>query len=147
MSTHLREIKISMQKSETDFENFKISSSRDSYLFFKNQFEDSINIYESVYVLYLDQAHNCIGWIKVSQGGINSSIVDLRLILSIALKCLATAFIICHNHPSGNLRPSAEDKKITERLKEAGKLLDIIILDHLIITEDSYFSFADEGLI
>lgn len=147
MTTYLREIKISMQKNENDFENFKINSSRSSYQFFKKQLGETINVFESVLVIYLDNSLNSLGWLKVSQGGINSSIVDVRLIMGTALKCFATGFIICHNHPSGNLNPSREDKHITEKLKEAGKLLDIQIMDHLIITEDNYFSFADDGMI
>lgn len=147
MTTYLREIKISMQKNENDFESFKINSSASSYQFFKKQFGETINVFESVFVIFLDNRLNSLGWLKVSQGGISSSIVDIRLVMGTALKCLASGFIICHNHPSGSLNPSQEDKNITEKLKEAGKILDINVLDHLIITEESYFSFADEGII
>src|SRR5690606_9747932 len=114
---------------------------------FKLLFGDDINIYESVFVIYLNQSNQPLGWRKISQGGVSSSIVDVRMVLMPAVHCLASSFIICHNHPSGSMTPSREDRRITDQLKEAGKLLGINILDHVIISENSYYSFADEGLI
>lgn len=148
MKKYIREVKITLQKNETDLEQFKIRSSRDSANFFIKQFGESIDVFESVEVIFLDNALNSLGWMRVSQGGLNQSIVDVRLIFASALNCLATSFIMCHNHPSGNRQPSAEDLKITEQLKEAGNFLNIKILDHLIIFPDkSYYSFADEAII
>jgi len=83
----------------------------------------------------------------VSQGGISGTIIDVRIIMKMALDKLASSIILCHNHPSGNLIPSEADKEITKKIKEAGKFMDIPVLDHLIIGNDAYFSFADEGLI
>jgi DNA repair protein RadC len=83
----------------------------------------------------------------ISQGGISGTIIDVRIILKMALDNLACSLILCHNHPSGNLMPSEADKEITRKMKEAGKLLDIAVLDHLIIGNNAYFSFTDEGLM
>ena len=148
MKKYIREVKISLQKSKTDIEQFKINSSRDSAEFFIKQFGETIDVFESVKIIFLDNSLKSLGWMQVSQGGLNQSIVDLRLIFASALNCLATSFIICHNHPSGNKNASAEDIKITEQLKEAGKLLNIRVIDHIIIFPDhSYYSFADDAQI
>ena len=145
---YIREISISMKKSNNQMLKFQLTSSRDSFEFFRNQFDDSIGVYESVMVLYLDNSNNTIGWQKHSQGGLNTCLVDVRLIMATALTSLANGVVICHNHPSGSLRPSTPDDNITAKLVEAGKILDIRVLDHLIITEDNgYFSYADDGRI
>lgn len=147
-TTYLQEIKLTLSKTEEHPAQYEtLTSSRDAAALFKMLFADEIGMFESVFCIYLNQKNAPIGWRKISQGGISSSIVDVRLVLVPALNCLASGFIICHNHPSGNLKPSAEDRKITEQLKEVGKIMSIKLLDHLIITEKSYFSFADEGLI
>ena len=83
----------------------------------------------------------------MSSGGISGTIVDIRLILGVALKCLASGIILAHTHPSGELTPSRVDRELTQKLKEAAKLMDISLLEHLIITNEGYFSFADEGLV
>jgi DNA repair protein RadC len=83
----------------------------------------------------------------VSQGGLAGTIIDVRLILKTALEKLACSMILCHNHPSGNLIPSQADKDITTKIHDAGKLMDIPVLDHIIIGNNSFFSFGDEGLI
>ena len=83
----------------------------------------------------------------MAMGGITGCVVDVRIILAVALKTLATGIILVHNHPSGNLKPSREDLKITEQLKSSCDLIGITLLDHLIITKEDYFSFADDGLL
>ena len=83
----------------------------------------------------------------LSKGGMTGTVVDVRLLFAIALKATATAVIAAHNHPSGSLRPSEQDIKLTRKIKHGGQLLDIKIHDHLIVTEDGYFSFQDEGLM
>jgi DNA repair protein RadC len=98
--------------------------------------------------MYLNNANEIIGIHKLSKGGITATIIDIRILLATALKCLATGIIVSHNHPSGNLVPSKLDKDLTEKLKAACKLLDINLLDHVIIVPDNaYFSFVDEGLL
>jgi DNA repair protein RadC len=85
-----------------------------------------------------------LGWHKISEGGIDGTVIDPRLIFSVALKGLACSIIIAHNHPSGNLQPSKQDIAITERIKQAGKLLGIQLQDHLILSNEGSFSFANE---
>jgi DNA repair protein RadC len=109
--------------------------------------KDSLEIYESVIVVFLNRANKTIGWMKVSQGGLSGTIVDNRLILATALKGLAQGIILAHNHPSGNLQPSEGDTRMTKKLKEACELLDIAFLDHLILTAEGYYSFTDNGEI
>jgi DNA repair protein RadC len=85
--------------------------------------------------IFLNRQNNTIGWFKVSQGGLSGTVIDIRLILATALNCLASAIILCHNHPSGNLHPSEADISMTKKLQEASKLMDIQVLDHIILTE------------
>ena len=126
----------------------RIQSSEDAYLQCLYFFSlENLNIKEEAVVLFLNRSNRVLGGYKVSSGGITGTIVDVRLILSIALKCLASGIIIAHNHPSGELIPSRTDKELTQKLKEAAKLMDISLLDHLIITCEAYYSFADEGVI
>ncbi|MXV37498.1 DNA repair protein RadC [Flavobacteriaceae bacterium Ap0902] len=102
---------------------------------------------EEFYIMFLNQANKVIVIERVSSGGIASTIVDSRVIFSKALENKATSIIAAHNHPSGNLKPSSADKRITQDIKAAGELLHIPLLDHLIITQTEYLSFADEGLL
>jgi DNA repair protein RadC len=88
-----------------------------------------------------------IGSYQLSKGGITGTIADVRLILSVALKTLASGLILAHNHPSGNLKPSEADKHITSKIRQAAKLLDIELLDHIIISSEGYYSFMDDGKI
>lgn len=103
--------------------------------------------YEEFWVLILNRSNRVVHKRKISQGGITGTVTDIRLILKLALDSLATALILCHNHPSGNLQPSDADISITRRLKESASLMDISLLDHIIIAGKNYFSFADENLI
>lgn len=144
--TLAREIKVNFTVNES-FAPYKIACSEDVYKYAKPLFCESINIYESVYALFFDNSNQLLGFYKVSQGGITSSVVDVRLLLSTALNCLATSLILIHNHPTGNLKPSVEDMKITNQIKEASSLLNIRLLDHMIVTNSGFFSFADEGLL
>ncbi|MGI0107615.1 RadC family protein [Salinimicrobium sp. WS361] len=103
--------------------------------------------HEEFWILYLNNSNKVIQELPLSKGGITGTLVDVRLAYKQALNLGATATILVHNHPSGNLNPSAADKQLTQKFKTAGESLDIKVLDHLIITEKSYFSFADEGLL
>ena len=126
-----------------------IKSPFEAYVVLREFFsDDTIQLNEQFMVLYLNKRNRVLGVYPAFVGGITSTVVDLRLILSIALTTLATSIVLCHNHPSGALKPSKEDIDITHRIKEAAKYLDIVVQDHIIITfEQKYFSFADEGLI
>ena len=103
--------------------------------------------HEEFWLLMLNRANRVLGRYKVSQGGLSGTVIDNRIILKKALDNLASSIIVCHNHPSGNKQPSDADLKITEKLKKAAEMLEIKLLDHVIIADKSYFSFADEGLI
>lgn len=102
---------------------------------------------EQFKILLLNRANRVIGCCEISTGGMCSTVVDPKIIFVAAIKACASSIILAHNHPSGNLTPSSSDIELTKKLKEGGKLLDIMVLDHIIITSESYLSFADEGLI
>lgn len=124
----------------------KLNSSTEVYEVVKKCFNpDTFLFQEQFIVLMLNNSNKVLGFYPMSIGGLSSTIVDIRLIFSTAIKTLATSIILAHNHPSGSLQPSQADKNITQKVKEAGQLLDIRLLDHLIVTDESYFSFADEG--
>ncbi|GAA4155879.1 DNA repair protein RadC [Chryseobacterium ginsenosidimutans] len=122
-----------------------ISKSNDAYLILKNHLSDLRT--EEFWALFLNQSNKVIHIAQLTQGGINQSIVDVRVLFKTALDHFSTGIIIAHNHPSGNLKPSREDIDITQKIKEAGNFLSVQLLDHLIITQNSYFSFSDEGLL
>lgn len=103
--------------------------------------------HEEFWVIYLNNSNKVIDRFQLSKGGITGTLVDVRLALKKALEVGATAIILSHNHPSGNLNPSTADKQLTQKLKTGGESLDIKVLDHIIVTEKSYFSFADEGIL
>jgi DNA repair protein RadC len=125
----------------------EVTSSSDAYHILKEHYpEKQIALKEYFVVMYLNQANRVIGVQKLSVGGLTSAIADVRLLFGTALKVLATGLVISHNHPSGNTRPSLQDRNLTKQVKEAGKLLDIKLLDHLILTpDDHYISMADNG--
>lgn len=103
--------------------------------------------HEEFWIVYLNNSNKVIQTGQVSKGGITGTMVDVRLVMKTAIQLGATALILAHNHPSGSLKPSAADQEITKKLRTAGENLDIKILDHLIITDSSYYSFADEGIL
>lgn len=103
--------------------------------------------HEEFWVLFLSNSNKVLAKSQVSKGGLTATVVDIRLLFKRALELVSVAIIVCHNHPSGKLQPSVADKNLTEKMKQAGNTLDIKLLDHLIITEKAYFSFADEGLL
>lgn len=103
--------------------------------------------HEEFWILYLNNSNHILLKQQLSKGGITGTLVDIRLVLKQALELNAVAIILAHNHPSGTLKPSDADKKLTQKLKKAAESLDIKVLDHLIITEKAYFSFADENLL
>jgi DNA repair protein RadC len=103
--------------------------------------------HEEFWVLLLNRANKIIDKKKISSGGVSGTVVDPKMLFRIAIQDLASSIILCHNHPSGNKKPSEADIKLTKQLKEAGKFLEIPILDHIIITDQDFFSFADEGMM
>ncbi|KFF19688.1 RadC family protein [Chryseobacterium sp. JM1] len=122
-----------------------ISNSGDAYLILKNHLTDLRT--EEFWAVFLNQSNKVVHISKLTQGGISQSIVDVRILFKTALDHFSTGIIIAHNHPSGSLKPSTEDLNITQKIKEAGSTLSIQLLDHIIITQDTYCSFSDEGLL
>lgn len=125
-----------------------IKNSKDGYeLLLKTWDENKIDFVEQFKVLFLNRAKGVLGIYEVSSGGITGTVADLRLIFAASLKANACSIIISHNHPSGNLKPSQADEQLTQKIKQAGMLLDINLVDHIIVTTEGYYSFADEGLL
>jgi DNA repair protein RadC len=114
---------------------------------FRSIWSDNVELREEFNILLLNRANHVLGWFQVSVGGTAGTLIDPKLIFSVALKCNASGIILCHNHPSGNLNPSNSDNELTKKLKNGSNLLEIQILDHIILTAESYFSFADEGVL
>lgn len=142
----LTEILISYKNKNQDA--VKVSSSVDVYNFILNHWDDdTLDIQENVKMLLLNSSNTILGVYDVSRGGINSTVIDLRLVLSVALKCLASSIILVHNHPSGNINPSEQDREFTKKIKSACKFLEIQLFNHIIITRHDYYSFADNGYI
>lgn len=121
----------------------------DAYNLFKQNWdENKIEFIEQFKVLFLNRANKVLGIFELSTGGITGTVADPKLVFTAALKMNACNIILCHNHPSGNVKPSMADENLTKKIKEAGKYLDLPVIDHIIISgEDGYYSFADEGLL
>lgn len=123
----------------------QIKCSRDVAEIFQPLLSDLLH--EEFWILFLNRSNKVINRMKLSQGGISGTVTDVRIVMKKAIEYLASGIIVCHNHPSGNLNPSESDTKITQKIREAGNLMDIQLLDHLIISEKDYYSFADNGLL
>lgn len=125
----------------------QVLSSKNSADVFRQYFDvyEEIEVVESFYALYLNRRNTPVGIYKVGQGGICGTVVDIKLVCKMALDCLASSVIICHNHPSGETTPSKNDIDVTNKIKAALSLLDTNLLDHIILTKNTYLSFADEG--
>lgn len=124
-------------------ERTKVTSSKDIFELMSPQLSDLPH--EEFWMVLLNRANKVISTIQLSTGGITGTVADVRLIFNIAIKSNAISIILCHNHPSGNITPSGEDISLTKKLREAGVILEIAVLDHLIIADRKYYSFADEG--
>jgi DNA repair protein RadC len=123
----------------------QLTSSKDAYDYLKHDLK--YKTIEEFWVLHLNRANTIVGKENISKGGMTATTADPKVIFGGALGAKATSIIICHNHPSGNLKPSQADIELTKKLVNAGNFLDLKVLDHLIITDKSYYSFADEGMI
>ena len=126
----------------------KITCSKDAYkLLLGTWDENKIELVEQFKVLLLNRGNRVLGIYEVSTGGITGTVADLRLIFAAALKANSIYIMLSHNHPSGNLKPSRADDQMTAKFKEAGRYLDITVLDHLIVSKEGYYSYADEGVL
>ncbi len=142
------ELKVSYTRDTGKFIAGKIGSAVDTANFLRTTFhKGELQLQESIVVLYLNQSNRIIGYYRHSKGSITSATADIRIILGTALKCAAVALIICHNHPSGNLSPSKADELLTQKIKEAALFMEIKLLDHIVVTNEEYFSFAEQGLL
>ena len=135
----------SLKYTKSEIQKTKITTSESASNVIRKFYFDDINIYESFFILLLNRANNTTGFAKISQGGTAGTFVDIKIIAKYAVESLSSAVIICHNHPSGNIKPSEVDINITKKIKDALLLLDIRLTDHIILSENNYYSFADNG--
>lgn len=126
----------------------KINSVKDCYQLLKELWnQNTIEMQEEFKVMLLNRGNKVIGVYEASSGGLTGTVADPRLILAVAIKSLAVSIILSHNHPSGNLKPSRADEEMTQKIKVAASYHDIRVIDHIIITSEGYYSFADEGVL
>jgi DNA repair protein RadC len=132
-------------ESSSEEEREKITASKDAYRILKGNLADLPH--EEFWALYLNRANKVIEKSFISRGGVSGTVADFKIIFKRGLELLASSVVLAHNHPSGNLTPSDEDRKITKKFNEAARLLDMSLTDHIIITDSGYYSFRDEGQI
>jgi DNA repair protein RadC len=145
---HVAEISIEYKSKVKPKDRPQVVTAYDAYKVFEKSWnEHTMDLMEEFKVIFLNNGNKVLGICSFSVGGITSTCTDLRLVYATALKLCACGIIICHNHPSGSLKPSVADKQLTERFRQAGKLLDIVLLDHLLISSGGYYSFADKGAL
>ena len=135
----------SLKYTKSEIQKTKVNTSESASNVFRQFYFDDINIYESFFILLLNRANNTTGFAKISQGGTDGTYVDIKIIVKYAVEALSSAVIICHNHPSGNITPSEADINITKKVKDVLLLLNIKLIDHIILSENTYYSFADNG--
>jgi DNA repair protein RadC len=140
-------VRLVYSKKLKNSERPKITSQEDAANLFRAVWSSQMEIKEEFMVLLLDKSHRVLGYQHLSKGGLDGTVVDARIVFAAALQSLASAIILAHNHPSGNLKPSGADKQITLRIKRLAELHGIKLLDHIILTKESYTSFADEGIL
>ena len=142
------EVEVSYRPKFKASERPKVSTSLEVYNLFINQWNrDKIELLEEFKIMLLNRTNRVLGIADISSGGVSGTFVDPKVIFSIALKGNASSIVLCHNHPSGNLRTSEADIRLTKKLTQAGLLLELPIYDHLIITNYGYYSFADDGMM
>ena len=147
--TNISEVRLVYRTKVKASERLQVKCSKDAFDIFMECWDlDSIEHIEEFKLMLLTRSNKVLGIASISKGGINGTVTDVRIILQYAIKSNASGIIICHNHPSGNMQPSESDQAMTRKIKESGLMMDVQLLDHLIITaEDSYYSFADNGLV
>lgn len=144
----LSEVKVSYRSQTLLAHTPKITSSKDAEKVFRENWSDDMELLEECNVLFLSKSNQVKGIYRASRGGTSGTVVDLKIIFAAALKGMAAGIIVAHNHPSGNLEPSRADIELTKKLRDAGLMLDLPALDHLILAPYlGYYSFADNGLV
>ena len=147
-NTKVSEVQLSYKTTVKASERPQINTSEDVHRVLQANWNyEIIEFIEEFKIILLNRANRVLGIVPISVGGTAGTIADPKVIFVSALKCNAASVILCHNHPSGNLKPSQADIELTKKLKSAGQFLDLPVLEHIILTKDAYFSFADEGLM
>lgn len=141
------EVELTYKTKVKDYDRIKITSSKDAERALRPLFADVMEHREMFYILLCNRKNKVMGAYMVSVGGVAGTVADPKLIFQAAIKANASSIILCHNHPSGGLNPSQADIELTKKVKAGGALLDIQVLDHIILTEETYFSFGDEGIM
>ena len=145
--SNLQEIQILYRNKAKKSDRPIVKSSQDAYDYLIGAWSPQIERLEEFVILCLNRANKVLGFSKISSGGISGTVADPKVIFQVALKSNASSILLAHNHPSGNTKPSDNDIQLTKKLKKAGEFLELNVLDHLIITPHTYFSFADESLL
>jgi len=146
VNQNLPQIKVSFVPSEPVKDRNKINCSRDAVDILRQIWDkETIHLYEEFYALFLDRKNGIIGYRIMNRGSNCGTVVNVQLIFSIALQCNSSSIIICHNHPSGNTKPSTQDDNITRKIEKAAKFFELKLLDHIILTSQGYLSYMDEG--
>jgi DNA repair protein RadC len=147
LTAQLAEISVSY-KSKVKFSEMRtITTSKDAVDVFREVWSNTMEVREEFYILLLNRANKVKAWYRVSEGGVTGTVVDPKMIFSVALKCGACSVIMAHNHPSGATKPSQQDIDLTKKIVSGGKFLEVSVLDHVIMTQETFFSFADEGMM
>jgi DNA repair protein RadC len=147
-NTKVAEVQITYKTKVKASDRPQINTSHDVHRVLQSNWNyEIIEFIEEFKIMLLNRANRVLAIVPISVGGMAGTIADPKVIFVSALKCNAASVILVHNHPSGNLKPSNQDTELTKKLREAGKFLDLPVLDHIILTKDAYFSFADEGLM
>jgi DNA repair protein RadC len=132
---------------DADVPKAKISSSTDAAEYARQFYFEDIEIYESMFLILLNRPNITTGWVKISQGGQAGTMCDPKIVAKYAIESMAASVILVHNHPTGNTKPSDADQRITTQIKNGLQLLDVTLLDHVILTKESHYSFGDERLV
>lgn len=142
------EIEIVYRRKINPFDRHQITNSASAYDVLISAWDmNKIDLVEECLMLLLDRGNYCIGVSRLATGGVSACLVDPKIVFATALKSRATSFVLAHNHPSGNLNPSSADFAVTEKLVQGGRILDMPLRDHLIVSREAYCSFADNGLM
>lgn len=145
-SSNLAEVALRYKTKVPVSEMPRITKSADAFDVLSKIYDpNTVQHHEQAVVLLLNTANRVLGWTKFSVGGISSAVIDVRIVFQYAIKANAVGIILSHNHPSGQVKPSIQDQLITKKIAEAGQILDIKLLDHIVYSETEYYSFADQG--
>lgn len=143
MTNESRRYKIECVPVGNPIEKTQIKNTEDAYKYIMRLYGSDIELIESFIGIYIDNNNNVIGWSKIASGGIDKTIVDQRVLFKYAIELLAPRIIICHNHPSGKVLPSRDDDELTNRIVDGCKILGLQLIDHLVVTKETYYSYLE----